>query len=195
MAIAICPLAMDTGNLADWAAVVVAAIGAIAVFMLSRAANRTANASLQLTRRFQDRENLLLERESRLLLSEVATDVIEASSAIEAINNLDKQDVESWTAGNGIAQALEGLSLRVADRERDRLHLLPDYAAFGISDAQYRISQLQMMAEEFREHHAATELAAHFVPRLTMAAGRVEDSLNRALQSINFASAMLKSHV
>lgn len=190
MAIEICPLAADIGNLADWAAVGVTAIGAVAVFMLSRAENRTANASLELSKGVQDRENALLLREKGLLLGELTRDVMSALSSIEAIKSHTEAGLENWDTDARFINAVQGLSLTVADRERDRLHLLPDYAASIVVEAQQAITELRAIAIEFNDHVLGTEMAAHFFPSVTRAASHVETGLNRAFQSLTVASAM-----
>ena len=52
----ICPLEVEWGNVADWAAVAVAAAGALAVWLVTKAANRTASASHELAKQLKERD-------------------------------------------------------------------------------------------------------------------------------------------
>ncbi len=174
MAIEICPLASDVGNLADWAAVAVATVGSVAVLMLSRAANRTANASLQLSKRIEEKEDELLLREKQLLFSELTRDVMEALSDIDAIKTHMARGLDSWGSDARFMKAVQSLALATADRERARLHLLPEYVASSVVHAQQSMNQFRARAVEFNDHHVGTELAGHFFPTIVAAAEDVD---------------------
>ncbi|PZS98281.1 hypothetical protein A7X83_02865 [Stenotrophomonas maltophilia] len=192
MAIEICPLASDVGNLADWAAVAVATVGSVAVLMLSRAANRTANASLQLSKRIEEKEDELLLREKQLLFSELTRDVMEALSDIDAIKTHMARGLDSWGSDARFMKAVQSLALATADRERARLHLLPEYVASSVVHAQQSMSQFRARAVEFNDHHVGTEMAAYFFPTIVAAAEDVDFWLNSAFRSLNFAAGMTK---
>jgi len=187
MAIDICPLAKDIGNLADWAAVAVALLGAIAVFMLGRAANRTANASLELTRRIQQREDALQRRETRLLSSELLTEVNLTWAEVQKIAGAMGYVKHGWNGERGLAQAIQQLSLPTADRERDRLHILPDVTASDVADAQMRIRQLKVHAHAFTTQHFGTKGMDNFLPVLVASVQLTESSLERAFNSLRGA--------
>lgn len=189
MAIEICPLAADVGNWADWAAVAVALIGAIAVFMLGRAANRTANASFELTRRIQQKEHELELREMRLLSNELLTDVnltlVEVRKAAGAMSWVK----HGWNGEGGIAQSIQRLSLATADRERDRLHILPDVAASNVAEAQLRIRELRDHAHAFTARHFGGPGMEEYLPILKTSMLVAESSLERAFESLQKAIA------
>ncbi|WP_395137045.1 hypothetical protein [Stenotrophomonas geniculata] len=194
MAIEICPLASDIGNLADWAAVAVAALGAVAVFMLSRAANRTATASFQLSQRIQQSQDELQLRELRILLSELSEEVGRVLYHVVTINHSSNQAPESWVDGD-IAQAVQCLALPVADRERDRLHILPDYVVSGVTDSQFYLRMFLRDFEEFGKNYAVYEDATNYLPDLIQRARSLEKTLSRTSDSITFAIGMNMRHV
>lgn len=131
MAIEFCPLELDWGNLADWAAVIVAAAGAAAVLYLTKAANETARASHQLGQQLKDREESLRAREAAVLAALLFPEVAEAYAHFRRVSELLGEDealgwaikteenlsaLREWAAGPG----LERLS-----RESGRLHVFP----------------------------------------------------------------------
>jgi len=189
MAIEICPLAQDIGNLADWAAVAVALLGAVAVFLLGRAANRTANASFELTRRIKQREDELELREMRLLSNELLTDVNLTLAEVQKVAGAMGYVKHGWNGEGGISQIIQRLSLATADRERDRLHILPDVTASDVAEAQLRIRQLRDTAHAFTARHFGGPGMQEFLPVVKGSLLLAQSSLERAHESLRDAIA------
>lgn len=184
MAIQMCPMAADFGNLADWAAVAVALAGAVAVFMLSRAANRTANASLELNKMIQARDDELHRRERRLLAREIYVEVNVVWGEVQKIRRSIHHASRFWSGEDGLARSIQQLELHVAERERDRLHVLPGASALDIADAQIRIRQLKEHAHTFTTTYRGDGEGNEFVRVLTASAQLAEDALAAAFHSL-----------
>jgi len=180
MAIEFCPLELDWGNLADWAAVIVAAAGAAAVLYLTKAANETARASHQLGQQLKDREESLRAREAAVLAALLFPEVADAYAHFRRVSELLGKDeafgwaikteenlsvLREWAGGPG----LERLS-----RESGRLHVFPkalgqaiamglgrSYTATGAAEALGKASnkdeQERMFSNVQRNVAAATD--------------------------------------
>lgn len=194
MAIEICPLAADVGNLADWAAVAVAAVGAAAVFMLSRAANRTADASFRLTQQIEERENALHRREARLLASELLTEVNYQWAEAQKIARYVKLERIVWGGERGVARTIQLLAMPIAERERDRLHLLPDHAAAAVAYAQLRVQQLRNHAHVYMSQHFETPNGDNFLPVVVDSSQLTESALEQAFNALQEALMAEKLH-
>lgn len=127
----ICPLAADWGNVADWIAAGVTAAGAVAVWLVTKAANRTASASHELARQMKERDDEVRRRDQAVLIALIYGEVLSAATsyadllehlvtgnslewAVESEVNLDK--LESLAAGPGLVRSKQ---------EIGRLNLLP----------------------------------------------------------------------
>ncbi|WP_447945618.1 hypothetical protein [Stenotrophomonas indicatrix] len=131
MAIEFCPLEADWGNLADWAAVLVAAIGAGAVLYLTKAANRTAHASYRLANELKVRDERLRLREAAVLAALLFPEVADAAAHFAKISTtLRKNGSRAWAVKTEDNLALlrrwaVGPGLERLSRESGRLHVFP----------------------------------------------------------------------
>lgn len=140
-AMAMCPLAVDWGNAADWAAVVVGLGAAVATTFVAVLAHRTSKRATEIAEKAteiaaqQHGEAVKLREENariigRLLLYEVAALPAHLDALAAAW-----EDAISWntpekiTNGKQVIRVLEGVSrslLPGAERVEERIHNLPD---------------------------------------------------------------------
>jgi len=186
MAIELCPLADEVGNLADWAAVIVAAVGALAVIMLSRAANRTAGASLDLAQQLKAREDDLHAREVRLIARELlreANVVLADVQSIQADLRAGKA-LTDWGGPNGVGVAMSVLSVPTMDEHVDRLKLLPYEVAAAVSDARRLVKELVEASTIFNDQYRPYVNAEEFVPVLIAKVNHTEEALRRSFLTL-----------
>lgn len=131
MAIEICPLAADWGNLADWAAVVVAGAGALAVWLVTKASNRTASASHELARQLKERDEETRSADRSVLTTLIYGEILTAKSAYEELlEELAQENSFDWTVESErtlqfVAQLSKGPPLHRTKESSQRLNLLP----------------------------------------------------------------------
>ncbi|MBA0233049.1 hypothetical protein D7Y50_02220 [Stenotrophomonas maltophilia] len=131
MTIEFCPLEADWGNIADWAAVLVAAFGAGAVLYLTKAANRTANASYRLAHELKVRDERLRLREAAVLAALLFPEVADAAAHFaKTSNTLRKEGARAWAVRTEDNLALlqnwaAGPGLERLGRESGRVHVFP----------------------------------------------------------------------
>lgn len=131
MGIGVCPLAADWGNWADWASVVVAGAGALAVLLLTRAANATARASHELARQLKDSDEALRVREAAVLAALLFPEVANAYAHFYKLSErLAEDDALQWVVETeeNLAQFHRwagGPDLAKLTREDGRLHVFP----------------------------------------------------------------------
>ncbi|MGY8563309.1 hypothetical protein L0938_07815 [Paracidovorax citrulli] len=131
MAIEICPLAAVWGNVADWAAVVVAGAGALAVWLVTKASNRTASASHELARQLKDRDEEARSADRSVLTTLIYGEILSAKSAYEELlEELAQNDSFDWTVESErtlqfVAQLSKGPPLERTKESSQRLNLLP----------------------------------------------------------------------
>lgn len=138
MAIEICPLAADFGNLADWAAVVVAGLGAGAVFALSRAANRTSQQSLEITRSIHDKQQALADREVIFLASRLYFELNHAANYVKGMKEafeLVGTSALVASASDKVLEALKTVTLTSCALHADQIPSLPKAACDAIAVA------------------------------------------------------------
>lgn len=126
---AICPLAVEWGNVADWAAVVVAAAGAAAVWLVTRAANRTAHASLELAKQLRERDEEARTADRTVLTTLIYGEIMSAQlhyadllEELVADGSFDWA-VESERTMQLVAQMSRGPSLQRTKESSQRLNL------------------------------------------------------------------------
>ena len=136
---AICPLAVDWGNVADWIAVCVAAAGAYAVFKVSRAANDTSARALAVAETLKAREQGMDARKASILAHKICPELISTgyflfgmvtgmqqptTEAVEEVEEIDfLEEIRKQTSMARCAQFL------------DELHVLPSSAFKAITEA------------------------------------------------------------
>lgn len=140
---AICPLAVDWGNAADWAAVAVAAAGAVAVWLVSKAANRTAKASHELAEQLKRRDDEIRSADRTVLTTLIYGEIQSAKLAYEELlEELVQDESFDWAVGSEktlqlVAQLSKGPPLARTKESSQRLNLLPialgEQIARGIS--------------------------------------------------------------
>lgn len=138
MAIEFCPLAADWGNMADWAAVVVAGLGAAAVFALSRAANRTSKESLAIARSAHDRQQASADREVQFLALRLFPELNHAANYVAGMTGvLSLTDVRATGAASSekILASLQPFSLTLCATYAEQIPSLPKAAADAIATA------------------------------------------------------------
>lgn len=139
MAIEICPLEAAWGNWADWAAVVVAGAGALAVLLVTKAANRTARASHDLAKQLKDRDDEVRSADRTVLTTLIYGEIFSAKTAYEELLEVLVQDDSfEWTVENErtlhlVAQWSKGPSLDRTKENSQRLNLLPKELAKEIA--------------------------------------------------------------
>lgn len=143
MALEVCPLAAEWGNLADWAGVVVAGAGAVAVWLISKAANRTASASLELAKQLKDRDDEIRSADRTVLVTLIYGEIQAAKVEYEdLLEELVQSDGFDWTVGSDktlqlVASMSRGPALERTKESSQRLNLLPvalaEQIARGIS--------------------------------------------------------------
>ena len=154
---AICPLAVEWGNVADWAAVVVAAAGAAAVWLGTRAANRTAHASLELAKQLRERDEEARTADRTVLTTLIYGEIMSAQlhyadllEELVADGSFDWA-VESERTMQLVAQMSRGPSLQRTKESSQRLNLLPKELAQQIASGISMIDLCTLNAESFLE--------------------------------------------
>ncbi len=154
---AICPLAVEWGNVADWAAVVVAAAGAVAVWLVTRAANRTAHASLELAKKLRERDEEARTADRTVLTTLIYGEIMSAQlhyadllEELVADGSFDWA-VESERTMQLVAQMSRGPSLQRTKESSQRLNLLPKELAQQIASGISMIDLCTLNAESFLE--------------------------------------------
>jgi len=139
MAIEICPLEAAWGNWADWAAVVVAGAGALAVLLVTKAANRTARASHELAKQLKDRDDEVRSADRTVLTTLIYGEIFSAKTAYEdLLEELVQDNSFEWTVESErtlqlVAQLSKGPSLDRTKESSQRLNLLPKELAQQIA--------------------------------------------------------------
>lgn len=139
----VCPLAVDWGNAADWAAVAVAAVGAVAVWLVSRAANKTAKASHELATQMKIRDEEMRSADRTVLTTLIYGEIQSAKLAYEELlEELVQDESFDWAVGSEktlqlVAHLAKGPQLARTKESSQRLNLLPialaEQIARGIS--------------------------------------------------------------
>lgn len=133
-----CPLADDVGNAADWAAVVVAFVGAIAVFVLSRSANATAREVKKIQDLEAEARKKASDREARLILIYLEPELRQTHEALNRLyTGLDIVGHDSYVV-NGFARGqfkgeVDAIALDLSQQLFSRLHVLKDSDAADIA--------------------------------------------------------------
>jgi hypothetical protein len=135
---AICPLAIDWGNVADWAAVVVGALAAGGTIAVAFSANRTSKRAAAIAEEAtriaarQHGEAVTLREETariigRLLLHEVSVLPVRLERVTRALRAVGLESgVRAWAEKVHVAIAdLDSPLLPNAELAEDRIHTLP----------------------------------------------------------------------
>lgn len=133
-----CPLAEDVGTAAEWVAVIVALFGAIAVFMVSLSANKTAKAAMNLQSNDFATRKAASDREAQLILIHLEPELREARSGFSYLNGgvsiVGMEDfIASQSARKNFSTALEAISLTLSKELFPRWHVLPDWHAVDLA--------------------------------------------------------------
>lgn len=154
---AMCPLAVEWGNVADWAAVVVAAAGAVAVWLVTKAANRTAHASHELAKQLKERDEEARTADRTVLTTLIYGEIMSAQlhyadllEELVADGSFDWA-VESERTMQLVAQLSKGSSLQRTKESSQRLNLLPKELAQQIASGISMIDLCTLNAESFLE--------------------------------------------
>lgn len=157
MAINICPLAADWGNLGDWAAVligagslavamisaVIALLGAAAVAFLAWQANRQVArqdaADSSIRAREADVLQIAFEGEVGLL-------VVDLGTLVGLVGEGSRYESEPDVRAN-FAERTKLLRLPVVEAHFDRLHVLPDDICYTLARLRSGLSVLELAAE------------------------------------------------
>lgn len=178
MGVEMCPLAADWGNWADWASVVVAGAGVLAVLFLTRAANATARASHELARQLKDNDEALRAREAAvlaaLLYPEVANAYVHFHKLAERLSEDDALDWVVETEDN-LAQFhrwAAGPDLTKLTREDGRLHVfstkLGQAIAMGLGRA-YTAADAAGVIGQARDRHEQERIFTNVVLQIRSA--------------------------
>lgn len=135
-----CPFAEDVGTAAEWAAVVVALLGAFAVFMVSRSANATSKAAKEIQRIEAEARRAAAEREARLLLIHLEPELRQAQSSLSYLaTGLDIVEHDTFVANQfarrQFAKDFEAISLKLCHEHFNRWHVLPNQHAMDLARA------------------------------------------------------------
>lgn len=133
-----CPLAEDFGTAVEWVAVVVALVGAVAVFIVSKTANATSSAAKEIQRLDVDARRAATEREARLLLIHLEPELRQAQSNLKYLaTGLDVVDHDSFVANQGarrqFSKDFDAISLRLCHAHFNRWHVLSDEHAMNLA--------------------------------------------------------------
>ncbi|WP_101926974.1 hypothetical protein [Luteimonas rhizosphaerae] len=130
----LCPLAVDWGNVAEWAGVVVAGVVGFLVWRLTRAANRTQNEVAELHIGADERAGRQQEVERSMLLIELAQPVSMAYALATGVAAELDAFIEDGTIALRLTNSIESrqewiarvaaLQLPVRDYVIDRIHLI-----------------------------------------------------------------------
>lgn len=133
-----CPLAANVGTAAEWAAVFAALIGAIAVFLVSRAANATGRAAKDIQDREASDRRAAVGREAKLLLIYLEPELRQALNSFQLIaQGLEIVEHDSFVANMGarkhFAADLGSVSLRLCRDHFNKWHVLSDTDATDLA--------------------------------------------------------------
>lgn len=193
MGIEICPLAADWGNWADWAGVMVAAAGALAVFWLGVSANRMSNESLRINNELKVAAEELRDREARLLarllLPEISIAANGFSGILAVLECGDSHEELEARAGwrNGLQSAIRGMDLPTCRQNFERLHLLPEEVCGGVATSLTTVESTWWAVDVYHRYQgkeldavafASVQFAArHSVDRLSSTEKAIEQFL------------------
>lgn len=162
-----CPLSTDWGNVADWFAVVVAAAGAVAVWLVTKASNSTARASHELAKQLKERDEEARLRDRAVLTALIYGEILEAkASYVDLLETLVEDDGFNWVVESENRMKLlidwsRGPGLVRIKENTQRLNLLPkalgEQIAMGIgmTDLCPRNAEALSMAVTKEEQRAA----------------------------------------
>ncbi|GEM_PF-7124842 len=126
-----CPLSTDWGNVADWFAVVVAAAGAVAVWLVTKASNSTARASHELARQMKQREEDVRQRDRAVLAALIYGGVLESSTGYgQLLEEISSEGFLTWLYSEDgnldrLRVATSAPQLAHVEKEVGRFNLLP----------------------------------------------------------------------
>lgn len=165
----ICPLSTDWGNVADWFAVVVAAAGAAAVWLVTKASNSTARASHELAKQLKERDEEVRLRDRAVLTALIYGEILEAKTSYADL-------LEELVTGNGFEWAVKtqdrinhliewskGPGLVRIKENTQRLNLLPQKLGeqiamgIGMTDLCPRNAEALLFADTKEEQLAVFE--------------------------------------
>lgn len=176
---AMCPLAVDWGNVADWAAVVVAIAGAVAVVFVTKAANRTARASHELAKQLKERDEETRLRDRTVLIALIYGEILGAKSHYEEL-------LEQLAAEGGFQWAVESEE-RIAFVE----NLAKGSALSRTKESTHRLNLLPTkLGEQIAMGIGMTDLCGIIAQDLRHAQDRrsQKDAFNRLLDGVDAAS-------
>ncbi|WP_422505918.1 hypothetical protein [Stenotrophomonas sp. GZD-301] len=158
MAIEFCPLDAAWGNWADWAAVVVTAAAAIAVFCLTRAANRTVKASYELSKAIDASARTARRDEAMVVAIAIYPEVVVAVQRYRhVVDVLDREG--DWLARHAVDEHIPQLMAAKAHPKLDegmtRFHLLPQDLSILLTAALGK----QKAAEEHAERYGVLPMS------------------------------------
>ena len=135
-----CPFAEDVGTAAEWAAVVVALLGAVAIFLVSRSANATSRAAKEIQQTEAEARRAATEREARLLLVHLEPELRQAQSSLSYLaTGLDIVEHDTFVANQAarrqFAKDFDAISLRLCHEHFNRWHVLSDQHAMDLARA------------------------------------------------------------
>jgi hypothetical protein len=151
-----CPLAENVGTAAEWAAVVVALLGAVAVFLVSRAANATGKAAKEIHRLEAEARQAAAVREACLLLVHLEPELRQAQSSLNYLTRgLDVVDHDSFVTNRAarrqFARDFEAISLRLCYEHFNRWHVLSDEHAMNLARAVSGLEALRTASADVAE--------------------------------------------
>ncbi|WP_049423201.1 hypothetical protein [Stenotrophomonas maltophilia] len=153
----ICPLEVEWGNVADWAAVAVAAAGALAVWLVTKAANRTASASHELAKQLKERDEEFRTADRTVLTTLIYGEIMSAQlQYAELLEELVQDGSFEWAVESDrtkqlVAQMSKGPSLQRTKESSQRFNLLPKELAQQIASGISMIDLCSLNADSFLE--------------------------------------------
>lgn len=153
----ICPLEVEWGNVADWAAVAVAAAGALAVWLVTKAANRTASASHELAKQLKERDEEFRTADRTVLTTLIYGEITSAQlQYAELLEELVQDGSFEWAVESDrtkqlVAQMSKGPSLQRTKESSQRFNLLPKELAQQIASGISMIDLCSLNADSFLE--------------------------------------------
>ncbi len=153
----ICPLEVEWGNVADWAAVAVAAAGALAVWLVTKAANRTASASHELAKQLKERDEEFRTADRTVLTTLIYGEIMSAQlQYAELLEELVQDESFEWAVESDrtmqlVAQMSKGPSLQRTKESSQRFNLLPKELAQQIASGISMIDLCSLNADSFLE--------------------------------------------
>jgi hypothetical protein len=152
MAIEFCPLEPAWGNWADWAAVFVTSLAAIAVYRLTKAANNTAQASHDLAKAIEASAQKALDNEARVVAVAIYPEVVAAVQRYRRVVETLEHD-QDWLAQHAVDRHLPQLMAAKdhpkLDEGMKKFHLLPDVLSILLTMALGK----QKVAEEHAQRY------------------------------------------